>query len=164
MDAMVDIETLSTANNAVVLSIGAVKFTFKELIPSQEFYAELGQREQITKGRHIDPETIKWWGHQAIDPPEGDADPKGVLMFLANFTKDCENVWFRGPHFDHVILQSLADDFKTPLGWKYYQVRDCRTLDLFHRRERSKSEVKHHALSDAKEQAKDVIYVMERIK
>ena len=38
---MVDIETLGTTNNSVVLSIGAVKFDHQGL--GEEFYAEIGR-------------------------------------------------------------------------------------------------------------------------
>ena len=61
---MVDIETLSTAVNAAVLSIGAVEFDPMSGKIEREFYHELDLSEQAN--RHIDVNTMQWWVKQCL--------------------------------------------------------------------------------------------------
>lgn len=63
----VDIETLSTAVNAAVLSIGAVEFDPLSGKILREFYHELDLSEQ--PGRHIDTNTVQWWFKQCQENP-----------------------------------------------------------------------------------------------
>ena len=63
--AMLDLETLSTENNAVVLTIGGCKFNpFKDTEPFEKVHLKIDTTEQIERGRHIEDSTLKWWGTQ----------------------------------------------------------------------------------------------------
>ncbi|MCM8532482.1 MAG: 3'-5' exoribonuclease [Lentisphaeraceae bacterium] len=159
--AMIDIETLSIENNAVIASIGVVLFDPFNESPrfNKSQYHELSWSSQILEKRHIDPETIDWWNKQPLDIPIGKDDPEDVIDMLNDFVEDAEFIWFRGPQFDEVKLQSLAKDFDRSLNWKYSKVRDCRTLDIFGKRELTEETKAHHALHDAIAQARDVCFI-----
>lgn len=170
MDIMIDIETLSKRNNALICQVGIVGFDrlaneFLTTIESKCF--SLHWKEQIMVGRHICPETIKWWAEQSIDTPYGNFSTLDLFGYLHKLFKDntVEYIWFRGPDFDKVKLESLAEDFGCCIPWTYKQIRDCRTLDTFIRRERTQEEKDgaHDALRDAIAQAKDVHYVFKHV-
>jgi hypothetical protein len=65
-DVMIDMETLSTSPDCVILTIGAVRFD-----PRGEGVVErLELRPTIDEqteefNRHIDPDTVAWWGQQS---------------------------------------------------------------------------------------------------
>ena len=162
---MIDIETLSTEHNAVVLSIGAVKFT-EEKVTEDTFYMELNREFQEERlQRHVSESTLDWWATQDNDPPNGEHKPGYVLSNLFKFCNDCEEFWFRGPTFDAVILEDLAKPygFSAYIPWKFWQIRDARTFDSLHMPRHDKKKVSHNALEDAIEQAKDVVHVFDEI-
>ena len=153
---MIDIEALDTVNSAIVLSVGAVLFDLSGT--HRELYLKPSIVQQIVLGRTSSKSTIDWWKEQTIPIPEGTGSLIGVFTSLKEMTAVAECVWFRGPTYDHCILEHLAGQLDIELPWKFWQVRDSRTLDSFsERRTRSKEAVAHNALSDAKEQALDVI-------
>lgn len=163
MKVMIDIETLSTEHNAVVLSIGAVKFTEEE-VTEDKFYVELDQDVQ-TDGlnRDVKQSTLDWWQEQVNDPPNGTVIPQDAIEMLKDFCKDCEEFWFRGPTFDAVILENLASNVGRSIPWKFWQIRDARTFDSLQMPRHDKKKVSHNALEDAIEQAKDVVNVFDEI-
>jgi hypothetical protein len=161
MKVMIDIETLSTEHNAVVLSIGAVKFTEEE-VTEDTFYREL-DRESQEADRHVSKRTLEWWSTQENPPPKGDYDPEQALQELSYFCGDCEEFWFRGPTFDAVILENLADQYHVSVPWKFWQICDARTFDSLQMPRHDKKKVSHNALEDAIEQAKDVVHVFDEI-
>jgi hypothetical protein len=138
-DVMIDIETLSTAGDALVLSIGARKFSCNDV--DVELYEHVlltpEPLTQILMGRRIDRQTQEWWAGQPADVAEHWLHPdklvtvRGALIELMDFIHTCSGtaplVWARGPHFDISILDSLylAADIKAP--WKYNLIRDVRT-------------------------------------
>lgn len=73
-DVMLDIETLSTRNDALVLSIGAVRFDCigkdGPWLADERFFATPDLTEQLLMGRAVDQPTQKWWAKQ---PPEAQA-------------------------------------------------------------------------------------------
>ena len=64
--ATIDLETLSTKPDAVLLTIGAIKFDpFTNDPPYNEFYYRANVDEQTAMGRHIEEGTLDWWSRQA---------------------------------------------------------------------------------------------------
>ena len=62
---MIDLETLGTTQDSVVLTIGAAKFSpFNTNEPTDKLYLKLDTSDQVEKGRIIDEGTLKWWGQQ----------------------------------------------------------------------------------------------------
>ena len=69
--AMVDLETLSTNTNAVILTIGGVKFDpHTSVIPSQGMYFKVDVDSQTAIGREVMQETMDWWGEQTKEIQE----------------------------------------------------------------------------------------------
>ena len=158
MEIMIDIETLGLDNDAIILSIGAVTFDDYDIF--KEFYRTPSVVGQIMLGRTTSESTLEFWENLKIDTPEGTHDIGKTLaelnvMFIEN---SCRLAWFRGPTFDCIKLETLYRSVGMKPAWEYWQVRDCRTLDnLFSSRDRDEDAVLHNALSDATEQAWDVI-------
>ena len=67
MDVMLDIETLATPPDSVILTLGAVRFDPKDADGDIKgsFYKRLDVDEQLKMGRRVDEETVAWWGKQA---------------------------------------------------------------------------------------------------
>ena len=70
-EVMIDIETLSTHPNALILTIGAIRFNSKEKIPDfknkgiHKFYFKIDKSSCDKLNFHIDLETKKWWTKQS---------------------------------------------------------------------------------------------------
>ena len=177
---MIDLETLSTDNDAVILSIGAVQMTlpkfegevFLEGTLGAEFYINVDPQSCIDHGMRVNASTIDWWQDQ--DPAaqkalrENRVGIRSALAELWHFLIPSEGdtctVWAHGDVFDIAILNNAYIRFvkykTTP--WKYNGVRDARTAyDLTgvwpNDDHNDINHVAHNALSDAKRQARAVI-------
>jgi hypothetical protein len=173
--ASMDIETLSTRAEALVLSIGICFFddekeqTFEEIVDSgiELFFC---RESQMEKGRHISLSTIEWWNQQGDDAKrvlkaEELITPRDFHPILESVCeaqglsynwvkKFCR--WFtRGPHFDIAISDHLFADYNVTPPWKYYKVRDirtwleCRGLEDNLKLVKPAGMVAHNALHDA---------------
>jgi hypothetical protein len=140
-----DIETLSTESNAVILSIGLVPFEAKpiftlESLRKNSCFVKFNAREQQTiYNRSVSKDTLKWWSEQSkasqamsLIPSASDMSVIDGLSALTEFyhsrggTKNSK-IYTRGS-FDQMITDSLfkAADMK-PLA-PYYSFRDIRTF------------------------------------
>lgn len=158
---MLDIETLATTPDAVILSFAAVKFN--EFANDNNYYDQLNLAldvdDQIALGRKVDQDTVDWWAKQPIEIQEfafkdqrtGLAD---FIHTLNKFIVATDRIWAQGPVFDIAILENLYRQIGMPIPWQYYNIRDSRTFikalgtDIFHKRENA-----HDALADCKYQA-----------
>ena len=62
---MLDLETLGTHPDCVILTIGAIKFNpYSTQPPGEGIYLKLDIQEQLTLGRSVTESTIEWWGKQ----------------------------------------------------------------------------------------------------
>ena len=133
--AMIDIETLGSGYDAVVLSLGGVKFDpFGDLEPIEPIMIKLDVEAQVDKGRKISEDTLAWWGRQSPEAKKEafsvhDRVPVGDAMAQLNkWVVDCSRVWFQGPSFDAPILGSLMDNFGQKPNWNFWDERDARTI------------------------------------
>lgn len=162
MDLMLDIETLSTRPNAVILSFGAVKFDpFSNNIDAENGVdVRLDVDEQTVMGRHVQEETINWWATQPKEVQEaalGEANRLTVEEFTKLFNRllvGVDKIWCQGPAFDMVIIEDLYRQVGKPTPWQFWQVRDSRTLfGVFgDPRDKNRKEA-HNALIDCVYQA-----------
>lgn len=157
---MLDIETLSTTANAVVLSIGAASDN------NDQFYARLNIADQLERGRNISADTLNWWYKQndeARGQVFGDHEDRigtreGLELF-AKFLKtmgDRVRVWGNGADFDNAIVANLYQMYELPLPWQYRDNRCFRTLKNISAPNQEISPpvkhtgfIPHHALHDA---------------
>lgn len=175
---MVDIETLSTAVNAVVLSVGAVEFDpFTGKIES-ELYREL--RLDMQHNRHISGDTVQWWAEQLTEnnaeniltnPNLKKISPHNAVFDLGEFFKsrtygvtspeeyDDIIVWACDPDFDLAILSNLYGELNLPVPWKFWNTRSVHTVRMLNKIagiEVPVQPVTHNALEDCIRQAKEV--------
>ena len=135
MDLMIDIETLGTRPDSVIMTVGAVLFDPEDSSRGQKIVCIRPRiDEQISMGRSIEHPTLEWWSTQnpkiwrdAICA----ADRTGVrnsLSVLGDFADGADLIWAYGPQFDIVMLESLYRQTGERPPWDYHQIRDCRTV------------------------------------
>lgn len=172
MDIMLDIETLGTRPECVILTLGAVKFNpFTLDEPGPGLYLRLDADEQIALGREVQEDTLQWWMTQAEDVREealGEGSDRVKLddMYkqLNRFLVGANNIWCQGPAFDMVILENLYRQMGWPTPWQFWQIRDSRTLFGVHGDPRVKGKAGlHNALEDCVSQATAVQQVYNKL-
>jgi hypothetical protein len=164
MDIMLDIETLATSPDSVILTFGAVKFNpFDENQNLDNgLYFRINVDEQIALGRHVDDGTVAWWGTQNAEVREealGEHDRIGLEDFtkqLNKFIVGADRIWAQGPVFDIVILENLYRQLRKPTPWPYYVIRDSRTLLKALGDTRQPGVLLHNALADCVSQAEAI--------
>lgn len=170
-DIMLDIETLDTAQSAVVLSIGAVVFDPHSKELGEKFYVEfttdLDTQQRV--GRTVSAATVTWWMQQGAAAKQifADPSPEGVrrvstaqgLTEFASFVsrnggKEAK-LWGNGSDFDNVIVGSLFDSFGLAKPWSYSRNRCYRTMKRMFGEDVkvSRHGVHHNGLDDAITQA-----------
>ena len=133
--AMIDLETLSTNPNAVILTVGGVKFDpHTNMKPYHDMYFRVDVDSQTMQGRHVMDDTLDWWAKQSEDVREealGDKDRidlDNMIKTINKFSVGVDVFWCQGPLFDYAILQNLYTQLGHPVPWQYWQIRDSRTL------------------------------------
>lgn len=165
---MIDIETLGTAPNSVILTIGAVRFDrilqSKQIPKLSELdclYIRVSKDSCIDKGMIEDTDTISWWKAQSPEARkecEIDEDRfpieealKELAQWMSSTDKKRTYVWANGSCFDHTILTDAYKRCGLDLPWEWWNLRDLRTmLDLAGIRLSDIPSIgkKHHALYD----------------
>jgi exodeoxyribonuclease VIII len=166
---VLDLETLSTKPNAVVISIGAVALDGQGNFLSV-FHQAINPNQP---GRDIDQATVQWWESQSAEAQEASYKAKDtvtptVAMYMFSAWICCVGspeevkMWGNGSSFDCTILSSLYDqchELRHPKPWAWWHDRDMRTLLDTFPEARDVGEfvgVKHHALHDAQHEAKQL--------
>lgn len=174
MDVMLDLETLSTRPESVILTIGAVKFDpwGEDVDTDNGLYMRVNVDEQLALDRHVLESTVEWWGKQEASVREealgehGRESLETMTRSLNKFLVGVENIWCQGPAFDIVILENLYRQLSKPTPWQFWQIRDSRTLFGVHGDPREKDrKAAHNALMDCYYQALGVqhIYKLARV-
>ena len=111
---MIDLETLGTGSNSVVISAGLIAFNIStgEILADIDIGLNLNQ--QIKTGGVIDGDTLEFHFAQAPDSIQKMAqrkvlDVKEGLDLISNFIKanNITTLWGNGATFDNVILRNL---------------------------------------------------------
>ncbi len=162
--AMIDLETLSTNPDAVILTVGGVKFDARtQMNPYNEMYFRVDVDSQTKIGRNVMQETMDWWATQPKEVSEealGDGNRvslEDAIKQLNKFAVGVDIFWCQGPLFDYAILQNLYAQLGQPVPWNFWQIRDSRTLfSLVPKDHNEKRTGLHNALQDCIFQAKKV--------
>jgi hypothetical protein len=133
--AMIDIETLGTEPDCVVLSVGAVKFDpYKLTDPHAKTLWRPSADEQMDADRSVLESTLQWWAGQP-QHIQDEAFTEDNRIPLDQFFKELnkylvgvDKVWCQGPQFDMVILENLYKQFDHHMNWAFWQIMDCRTI------------------------------------
>ena len=163
-EVMIDLETLGTENDSVVLSIGAVEFECypKEFKILSVFSRALNTEEQEQVDRKVYSSTFMWWMRQTKEAQENllklhVTSVKDALESLRTFCNGVRinGIWGNGSMFDNVLIVSLAKSFSVKPPWSYKKDRCYRTLKNLYPNaiEPVRSGVHHDALDDATWQA-----------
>lgn len=173
-DLMVDIETMATHNEAVVISVGAVKFrldTEDDITtvqsPGRWWYRVLNREQQLDLGRLVSENTMNWWNNQEEEARDWmDEEGEDVSEALDDFIDWCDGdvhrIWGNGNMFDNNIMRSLFGMFGKVWPVHYTGDMDLRTLAFTWnlasknrfktKRPKFKIGVKHNAVADAMSQ------------
>jgi hypothetical protein len=149
MEVMLDIETLSTRPNAIILIIGAIKFKRTEkyneniddkiLNKLDTFYRRITISSCTEVGLIQSKETVNWWESQKDEiKKEAFTDQNRVSLqealksFSVWFKEGEKNsrtlIWGNGSDFDITILGEAYNRCNIEIPWKFWLVRDLRTL------------------------------------
>lgn len=163
---MLDLETLGTQADAIILSIGACKFNLDGSMDDRAFYAACLPESQ--PNRHMSYDTLRWWLGQGDEAKRVFTDPNAIDLYtaLVNF-----NAWFNHESDEpEYMLWSNGADFDIPImthamrqmhvekasNWKFYLHRCFRTIkNEYPKVPKPLYEgAQHNALVDAIQQAK----------
>lgn len=169
---IIDCETLSLKDNAVILSMGLthvtpedVDVTFSDLV-NRGLYIKLDREEQKKLNRNVSETTLDWWALQEGNAKDVFSEDNTVKfeeyskLLYDYFKNTCfdggqDDVIFTRGLIDCRWLDSLFEDFNSPKLFPYWCTRDVRTaLELCTGSPNGnvklpKEFVKHHALHDA---------------
>lgn len=169
LHCMIDLETMSTLPNASILTLGAVLFNPKGTTIEKTLYLKIDIDEQDRMNRDVDENTLNWWSRQNKNVMEeafsedGRVSVESALEQLTKFTRGCKAYWSHGSVFDIIILDDLYRQMKKFSPWKYWEVRDTRTLFDIGFDPNMNRDGLHNALEDAKRQAHAVQHVYHQL-
>lgn len=137
-DIMIDIESLDTTPDCVILTIGAVLFDPRGqgIIDKIEIRPTIEDQTEIYN-RSINEDTLRWWSTQspaALEEAMGDNGRVSFADCMETLYKFCwnhNNVWSNGASFDVVVMEHAwrqTSSRPNPIPWPFYKVRDTRTL------------------------------------
>jgi hypothetical protein len=169
---MVDLETLGTVADAVILSIGAVRFDLdSSAIDDMGFYASISIDSNLQAKRRIQEDTLLWWLKQDAAAQEVFHEPKKTLeVALGEFGDWLGNneahVWSNGADFDLPMLAHAYTSFGMEVPWKFWNSNCFRTYKKLPGAKTIRSAptgVKHNALSDAYQQAQTLQMIQHKL-
>ena len=170
-EVMIDFETLGTVADAVILSIGAVKFNIDTgQIDDDGFYASISVDSNLAAGRRIQEDTLIWWMDQNAKAQNVFKEAKQDLLpalqeFHAWFDPDLikeYKVWSNGADFDIPMIQHAWRTHGIESPWQFWNSRCFRTYKSLPHAKQAISVPnpgKHNALMDALTQAKQLIEI-----
>lgn len=156
---MIDLETLGTHCDSVVLSIGAVCFDITNGETGEKIELFPTVDDQFEK-RKVQWSSIQWWMKQENVARNSIADAhrsynlKTCLESLNTFCKinleDNFKIWGNG--FDVSLLNHAYNQICLSTPYSYKKVMDCRTLTWISKISTNKhsdfGDIKHNAISD----------------
>lgn len=169
---MVDIETLGTKPGCIILSIGAAEFDINTGQVGKTFYVNINPISSQKSGLSIDASTVMWWmdqDKQAVEKLQQQmvSLSVGIHSLETWFIEldDYSEIWANSPSFDLSILKHVFELLTIECPWKFWQERDCRTLDSLmpYIRKSIINDLPHDALSDCLYQIKYISQIYKTI-
>ena len=155
-DIMIDIETIGTGPDACILTIAMQSFDpFGSGWYNNYYYARIDTESQ--PDRNIQEDTLAWWASQPAESreeafSEDNRIPlKQALEEMYPMIWNSDFIWANGPTFDMNIIEHAYKSYNMSLPWKFYRVRDARTVYSLYP-DLDKGTVSHHALDDCQQQ------------
>lgn len=173
-DVMIDLETLATSTDAVILTIGAVKFDpFGSDIKDPKmdsFYVKVDIDSCDELGLVSNDDTIAWWANQSKEAQaeafDGDdrIHIRDAFDQLYKFCWGAKRVWSNGASFDVPICEHVYRKLNKAIPWPFWSVRDVRTAFDLGINPNRPPVLAHHALQDAWNQAVGIQNVYNTLK
>ncbi|WFZ15509.1 3'-5' exoribonuclease [Escherichia marmotae] len=176
---MIDLETMGKKSNAPIVVIGAVFFDPQTGEIGPTFYIVISLVDAMDTGAVPDGSTIEWWLAQSSEARSAilvdQVKLVDALIQFREFINEYSNekfvqVWGNGATFDNTILRTSYERLNIPCPWRYYNDRDVRTIvelgktiDFDARTVIPFEGVRHHALDDARHQAKYVSAIWQKL-
>jgi len=168
---MIDLETLGTTADAVIMSIGAVKFDLESnAIDDAGFYASISIESNQSYGRVIDEGTLLWWLNQSAEARQVFTEPKqsldaGLAALSDWLGHNKRYVWSNGASFDIPMLEHAYRKLGWEAPWEFWNSRCVRTYKSLPCADRvAKPANDHNALRDAVNQARYVQAIHAQLK
>lgn len=109
---MIDLETLGTASNSVILQIGACHF---DLGPGDEPHDTFERTVTIDSclraGLIVNGSTVEWWLHQSETARHSVTEPNAVGIPTKHFPARSASSYFRDRTMDFPPFQQVAEVF-----------------------------------------------------
>lgn len=172
---MLDLETLGTTADSVIVSIGAVYFDETGL--GTEIYIPINIESSLTAGRKVTAGTLRFWFAQSKEAQDSTFASNDIapslasalesfrkFVFLAGDTK--VTVWGMGSDFDCAMLADTYTAMGMTLPWKYSSARCFRTLRALYPEvapDEARAGVYHNSLADAKTQALHAVKILQHM-
>lgn len=169
---MIDLETLGTTADSVILSIGAVKFDLATgVIDDFGFYRSVSIESNLDYKRRISESTMLWWFKQPAAAQEVFHEPKEALGTALVELSDWIGseqflIWSNGADFDIPMLSHAYTQMQVEIPWKFFNSRCYRTYKNLPGAKDIRvppTGIKHNALSDALQQAQTLIAIQKAI-
>ena len=171
---MIDLETLDTNPNASILTIGAVKFdpgaNELDLPEMEKLYIKVDLDSCDTLDLSVSDDTISWWSKQeqaAQDEAFGSDDRTDINQAFKQLYQFCfgaATVWSNGAAFDVPICENVFKKIGRACPWKFWEVRDVRTMFDLGIDPNMPKALKHCAVDDAWAQAVGVQNVVRKLR
>jgi len=168
--AMIDLETLSTKLNTVILTLGAVKFDpYSKEEPFDPLYMRIDVDEQMASGRIVDDGALKFWSDQ--DPEireeaiglEGRISVAEALQQFHKWVLHSDTVWANGSVFDIMILENWYAQNERFHPWEHWRIRDVRTMFNLGIAPNMPKDDLHNALADSYHQATSIQHIFSEL-
>ena len=178
--AVVDLETLGKSAGSVIASIGVVIVDVGQRMGIvDEFYS----RVALSQGRQRDAGTLDWWEQQKVKNPEawvevfssGDRPSLPYLLEALSSFLDSHfgqvgpvELMGNGSEFDNVLLADAYEQWGIAQPWQFQGNQSLRTavwmgrklLDIDPKYDLQFEGIQHHALHDARHEAKYLLHIM----
>lgn len=165
---MIDLETLGTKHDAIILSIGAVRF---DPLNAQDltdcFYVPVDPVSCEQYGLKADATTVMWWlgekqsAARAQMVLEERTDLGSALEgFAMWYGTEPQPVWGNGATFDNVILRTAYERAGLACPWAFFHDRCYRTMKSLTLIPAQRHGMHHNALHDAITQARHLCEIV----
>jgi len=134
---MVDIETLDTAQSAVILSIGACHFDLYSDKIRDTLLKTISLESSMKEGRTVAAGTILWWLQQSKEAQNAFLAREQLNLgnalrlfgaWCSNLSPRPKQIWAKDPDFDCAILQHAFAEQKILWPFKFWESRSVRTI------------------------------------
>ncbi len=179
-DVMLDLESLSTNNNATVLSIGAVQCNVKTGKYGKKIHIFVDALPQMINGADVCMKTLTWWTSQkneaknkllhnkTVEPGDAclqfisfiDQVKESILKTDPSFKVENMKLWGNGILADNVWIENFFKRCGVEFPFDYWAHQDVRTLTQIEDYDKVKKltgdfvGIKHDAIDDCLHQIK----------